>query len=125
MRVQPGATVTAYELLPENIKNCRFQATEADFLKVEVVPQFDRVVMNPPFAKRADVFHVNHALRFLKPGGRLVSIMSSSVTFRDDKLTEAFRDLVKARGGSIEANDKGAFKESGTLVNTVTVVIPA
>ena len=125
MRVQPGATVTAYELLPENIKNCRFPATEADFLKVEVVPQFDRVVMNPPFAKQADIWHVQHALKFLKPGGRLVSIMSASVTFRDNKLTEEFRALVDERGGSIEKNEEGAFKESGTMVNTVTVQIPA
>lgn len=51
--------------------------------------------------------------------------MSASVTFRDNKLTTAFRDLVDDRGGSIEPNDQGAFKESGTLVNTVTVVIPA
>lgn len=126
-RVQPGASIAGYELLPENLAKLagRFQATQADFLKVEVVPQFDRVVMNPPFAKRADVFHVNHALRFLKPGGRLVSIMSAGVTFRDDKLTYAFRDMVDKRGGSIEDNDKGAFKGSGTMVNTVTVVIPA
>jgi hypothetical protein len=46
-----------------------FEATQADFLTVEVVPQFDRVVMNPPFAKQADIWHVQHALKFLKPGG--------------------------------------------------------
>lgn len=126
-RVQPGASITGYELLPENIAKCvgRFSTTEADFLKVEVVPQFDCVVMNPPFAKQADIWHVQHALKFLKPGGRLVSIMSASVTFRDNKLTTAFRELVDERGGEITQNDQGAFKESGTMVNTVTVVIPA
>lgn len=126
-RVQPGASITGYELLPENLAKVagRFNASQADFLTVEIVPAFDRIVMNPPFAKRADVFHVNHALKFLKPGGRLVAIMSASVTFRDDKYTTRFREAVQERGGSIEPNDKGAFKESGTMVNTVTVVIPS
>ena len=127
IRVQPAASITGYELLPENLKKCegRFTATEADFLKVEVVPQFDRVVMNPPFAKQADIWHVQHALKFLKPGGRLVSIMSASVAFRDNKLTTAFRELVDECGGSIEPNNEGAFKESGTMVRTVTVSLTA
>ncbi len=49
---------------------------------------FDRVIMNPPFAKQADIDHVAHALRFVKPGGRLVAIMSASVTFRLDRKTQ-------------------------------------
>lgn len=126
-RVQPAASIKGYELLPENIAKVagKYDATQADFLAVEIVPEFDRVVMNPPFAKQADIYHVQHALKFLKPGGRLVSIMSASVTFRDNKLTTAFRELVEERGGSITTNEQGAFKESGTMVNTVTVVIPA
>lgn len=125
--VQPLAAITGYELLPENIKKLagRFDVREADFLNVEPVPRFDRVVMNPPFAKQADIRHVQHALTFLKRFGVLVSIMSASVTFRDNKLTTEFRSLIDERGGSIVPNDPGAFKDSGTMVNTVTVVIPS
>jgi 16S rRNA G1207 methylase RsmC len=36
--------------------------------------------MNPPFARQADIHHVNHALKFLKPDGLLVSVMSAGVT---------------------------------------------
>ena len=86
-------------------------------------PKFDRVVMNPPFNKaRADIHHVLHAFKFLKKGGRLVAIMPSGVRFRDDKLTNEFRDLVLSCG-TIEDLPEQSFKESGTLVNTVLVIL--
>ncbi len=81
--------------------------------------------MNPPFKNQADIKHINHALKFLKPGGKLVSVMSASVGFRENTLTNKFRSLIEERGGSIESLPDGAFKESGTMVRTVIVVIPA
>jgi len=126
-----GALVEAVELLQENYnilikQSCAETVICGNFLALPLDSiRFDRVVMNPPFAKQSDIHHVQHALKFLRGGGRLVSIMSASITFRDNNLTTAFRELVDERGGSIEQNDQGAFKESGTMVNTVTVVIPA
>jgi predicted RNA methylase len=99
--------------------------TIADFLNVPPNPVYDRVIMNPPFAKRADVDHVTHAAKFLRPGGLLVAVMGAGVTFRSDKDTEALRDLVTERGGSIEPLANLAFRESGTDVNTVLVTLPA
>ena len=64
---------------------------EAGFLDVPQSPDYDRIVMNPPFSKRQDIHHVLHAAGFLKPGGRLVSVMAAGVTFRDDKLSVNFR----------------------------------
>ena len=95
-----------------------------DFLALEPQPSYDRIVMNPPFLKQADIRHVQHALRFLKPEGLLTSVMSASVTYRDNRLTQDFRNLLRSRGGDIEALPEGAFKTSGTLVNTVIVTIP-
>lgn len=99
----------------------------ANFLTVDPGedPSFDRVVMNPPFARQADIDHVLHALKFLKPGGRLVSVMSAGVMFRADKRATGFRDLVAAKGGVIERLPDGAFKDSGTMVNTCIVTISA
>lgn len=128
--VDCGATVDCVELLESNYtalvrgKNIG-KVQQADFLSIEPSPLYDRVVMNPPFAKQADIHHVNHALKFLKPDGLLVSVMSASVTFRDNKLTQDFRDLIRARDGDIEALPEGAFKDSGTMVRTVIVTIPA
>jgi phospholipid N-methyltransferase len=84
---------------------------------------FDRIVMNPPFADQQDIRHVEHALLFLKPGGRLVAIMSAGVTSRQDRAAHNFRALVDACGGSIEALPDDAFKTSGTGVRTVLVTI--
>lgn len=123
--------IDMYELMPENNDilhdlNLRLSAIgePTDFLTVEPAPIYDRVVMNPPFGRQADIKHVSHALKFLKPGGLLVSVMASSVTFRNNKLTTDFRQLIAERGGHIEELPDGSFKSSGTMVNTVIVVIP-
>jgi 16S rRNA G1207 methylase RsmC len=95
-----------------------------DFLTQAPEPNYDRVVMNPPFAKQADIRHVLHALRFLRQGGLLVSVMAASVAFRDNRLTQDFRDLIRERGGDMEALPEGAFKASGTMVRSLIVTIP-
>lgn len=123
--------VDMFELMPENnahlhsmnIKTAKI-GDPIDFLSVEPMASFDRIVMNPPFGRQADIKHVSHALKFLKPGGLLVSVMASSLTFRSNKLTTDFRQLIVDRGGHIEELPEGAFKSSGTMVNTVIVVIP-
>ncbi len=125
-----GGEVDCYELMEANFreleKTGQFRKViNADFLTVAPFPEYDRICMNPPFAKQADIKHVTHALKFLKPGGKLVSVMASSVGFRENRLTNEFRDLIAERGGRIEALPEGAFKESGTMVRTVIVEIPA
>lgn len=104
---------------PENDIRC------ADFLECNGdLGTFDRIVMNPPFAKEADIRHVTQATKFLKPGGKLVAIMSAGVTFREDRTTREFREMVAAHGGTIKPLAPGAFKASGTGVNAALVVIP-
>lgn len=84
---------------------------------------YDRVVMNPPFAKQADIDHVTHALKFLRPGGRLVSVMSAGVLFRTDRKTASFRERLEGRGARIDKLPPDAFKESGTSVNAVILAV--
>lgn len=118
--------VCCCELLPENVavlEEKGYQVVGGDFLQADLGPQFDRVIMNPPFENQTDIAHVLHACRFLKPGGRLVAIMSAGVEFRQDRKAAAFRAFVEERGGWWQANPEGSFKESGTMVNTVTVLI--
>lgn len=97
----------------------------ADFFdhSPETLGQFDRVVMNPPFDGGRDIDHVVHALAFVKPGGRLVSVMSAGVEFREDRKTADFRALVERYGGSFRDLPPGSFAESGTMVNTCIVSI--
>ena len=96
-------------------------AATGDFLLLEPTGPFDRVIMNPPFSGRADIAHVTHAMRFLKPGGILVAIMSAGVEFRDDRIARQFRDLMKSNAGELRRNPDGSFKSSGTMVRTAMV----
>lgn len=127
---EAGAVVDCCELMEKNfetLSGCEKlgEVQHIDFLTVDPQTQYDRVVMNPPFVKQADIKHVLHALRFLKVDGRLVSVMASSVVFRENKITQDFRNLVRERGGDIETLPDGAFKSSGTMVRSVIVTIPA
>jgi predicted RNA methylase len=124
-----GCVVDCCELMRDNyLKLCENtnlrHVKPIDFLTLEPNPIYDRVVMNPPFAKQADIKHVLHALKFLKPDGMLVSVMAAGVMFRDNQLTRDFRQLVEESYGFFEELPDGAFKASGTMVSTVIVVIP-
>lgn len=99
--------------------------TQADFLTVDPTQDtlFDVVLMNPPFARQADIAHVLHASLFVKPGGRLVAVMSNSVSFRTNRQTVAFREWVAANEGIIEELPDGAFADSGTMVRACIVSV--
>jgi predicted RNA methylase len=120
-----GCKVDCIEIDPKSVAVLKGQdysrVLQSDFLEIDPAPVYDRVIMNPPFAGRADIRHVTHAAKFLKPGGRLVSVMSSGVTFRVDRLTQEFRSFVEAQpyGSISDELPTGAFKASGTSVNTV------
>lgn len=121
--------VTAVELDPYRSAHLETRypcaCINADFLAWEPNRPFGRILMNPPFSKGRDVDHVTRAAGMLELGGRLVAIMSSGVTFRQERRYQQFRALLAERGGRIIPNPEGTFKESGTGVNTVTVVMDA
>lgn len=124
-----GARVTGVEIdaarLAKAKARCKFVDTVCtDFLTLNLrdfPAPFDAVLMNPPFAKKADIAHVLHATTFVKRGGHIVAIMGASLTFRQDAKTDAFRAMLDARGASIQPLPAGSFKESGTGVNAVMV----
>lgn len=78
-----------------------------NFLEQVPAPEFDKVVMNPPFYGRHYIKHVRHALKFLKPGGTLVSILPASAHYDHEELSGEWRDLPVA-----------SFAEAGTNVPT-------
>lgn len=94
-----------------------------DFLGIHVSGGFDRILQNPPFAKRQDAAHVLYAFMCLERGGKLVSVMSASVKFRRDAEYEQVRRMVADTGGIIEDLPPGSFRSSGTDVNAVLVTI--
>lgn len=87
----------------------------ADFLSLtpEKLGLFDSVVMNPPFKNGTDVKHVQHARRFLAPGGKLVSIVAAGPRQR-----AAFHGVADV-WSMLPA---GSFKSEGTDVETALVI---
>lgn len=79
----------------------------ANFLECPPKAEFDVVVMNPPFYGRHYVKHVRHALKFLKPGGTLVSILPATAHYDHGELEGEWRDL-----------PVGSFSDVGTNVPT-------
>lgn len=95
---------------------------EKDFLKQTPSQIYDVVLMNPPFSRNQDMMHVQHAWKFVKPGGTLVAIMatgwlnnqnSAAAEFR--KFTESVSDRV------ITPLERGIFDD--TDVSTVMLVL--
>lgn len=84
---------------------------------------FSRILMNPPFTRGQDANHIIHAYEnCLEYGGRLISVCSASVTFNQQKKYQKLRELIEATGSIIELPES-SFKESGTNVNTVLVIL--
>jgi predicted RNA methylase len=90
-----------------------------DFLAMQM--RWDRVVANPPFGgAQRDVDHVRHMWDCLNPGGILVSVMASGITFRHNRKTDELRALIEENGEIIPLPEH-SFRESGTDVSTVIV----
>lgn len=71
--------------------------------------RFDAVCMNPPFHMRADIEHVRHALTFLRPGGRLATLL----------LNTPHREVLRPMAASWEVLPAGVFGKEGTRVSTI------
>jgi len=79
----------------------------SNFLEMSPTPEFDFVIMNPPFYGKHYVKHINHAKKFLKESGALVSILPANAWYEHKLLKGEWHDL-----------PIGSFRESGTNVNT-------
>lgn len=121
-----GCYVMAIELLASNITallDLDFKPIQADFLTMKQEPRFDRVLMNPPFAKQADLDHVTHALGFLKPNGILVAIMAAGVLFRENSKTKIFHEMLKSHQANFIKLPVNSFSSSGTNVASCMLVV--
>jgi predicted RNA methylase len=118
--------VLAYEIngdLCESLSSAfpshKLQVRQRDFLDVtDFQGCYPRIIMNPPFEKGQDIKHIEHALTFLKPGGRLVAICANGPRQR-----QKLMPIAEKSGGYWEDLPRGAFEESGTMVNAAMVVI--
>lgn len=105
-----------YECLKNDPEIDTIDIVNMDFLEYSSTA-FDRIIMNPPFAKSQDVKHILHAYSMLKEWGVLISVASSSIQWREGTLYDQLRDLEP----EFLELPACSFKESGTIVNTVIV----
>lgn len=84
----------------------------ANFLETVATGDYDRVVMNPPFYGMHYAKHVKHAFKFLKVGGVLTAILPVTARYDHKLLVGEWSDL-----------PIGAFRESGTNINTTILTM--
>lgn len=103
---------------------CWSAVQTADFLTIEPTPSFDAVLMNPPFSGGQDIAHVTHAIRFLRPGGRLAAIMWPGWQTARTKAAVAFRALLETMD-EYDTEDISAGTFDDTNVRTVLLTLRA
>ena len=119
----PGAHLDLIEIDPKLcsiLKASGFEVSCRDFLaaSMPVCPDsedgHDCVLMNPPFSKGQDVAHILHALKFLKPGGRLVAICANGPCQQAE---------LRPLATTWEELPEGTFADQGTHVRTVLMTV--
>jgi len=97
----------------------------ANFLDMKARPEFDWVIMNPPFYGTHWMDHVLHAFDWLKPGGRLVAILPATAEIGESARHQKFRAWAEKRAPRFERLftdlPPESFKASGTRIQTVAL----
>ncbi len=126
-RILLNKIVDTYELMPLNqtilkkVSGVNFIGE--DFLLEKSDKKYDRIIANPPFTKNQDVLHIREMFSRLKVGGRLVSIASKHWQLSNNKVEKEFRDWLESVNAYVEEIPAGAFKESGTNISSVIIII--
>lgn len=112
-----GADVYGVEVDASRAAQCRAKGHSvllANFLETAPTGDYDRAIMNPPFYGKHYAKHVEHALKFLKPGGKLTAILPATARYDHGLLEGKWQDL-----------PVGSFSESGTNINTTVLTMSA
>jgi len=126
--VFPTAEVDCYELMKIN-RRILAQVEGANIVGEDFFSsdskEYARVIANPPFSHNQDIDHIRRMYdQHLEPGGRLVTVASTSWRHGLQKKQTAFRDWVEENGDCrIIELEGGAFSDSGAEVAAVVLVI--
>jgi protein-L-isoaspartate O-methyltransferase len=121
-----GIQLFGVEAVPQLADICTAKGhncATADFMESDL-GQWDRILMNPPFENGQDRAHVMKAYQCLKPGGRVVAVMSAG-SFQDGRGKSEWLAFLEAQDHTIEELEDGAFSSAfrQTGVSTRLVVI--
>lgn len=125
-RACPSVTVECYELMPENREFIHSLDNviilDEDFTK-DSVGSYTKIIANPPFSNNQDIEHVRIMYKLLEKGGTLAAITSSHWKIASEKKCVDFRNWLEEVHGEVFEIGAGEFKESGTSISTMAVVI--
>lgn len=131
--VEAGAIVDcveSYYSLREILTLKGFTLIGSDFMDPALDERFgtyDVIAANPPFEDGQDWRHTMRAYQFLKPGGRLVSIVGAGIMEGSYANAQAFQAWLKGLGAHTERNPDGSFATSEafrtTGVSTYTIMV--
>jgi len=85
--------------------------------------KYSKIIANPPFTKNQDIDHLKEMYDCLLDGGRLVCITSESWANGTQKKQVDFKNWLEKVEAEVIDIEKGAFKESGTMVGGKIIVI--
>lgn len=103
----------------ERLREKGYNPIQDDFLNIKPF-EVDVILMNPPFTY--EIEHIQHAYKFIKEDGILISITSNMILNRNTKKGKEFLEWYKDNYGYDYILPAGSFKESGTGVNTKMLV---
>lgn len=125
-RACPSVMVECYELMPENREFLHALDNvillDEDFTK-DSVGSYTKIIANPPFANNQDIEHVILMYERLEKGGTLAAITSPHWKFASERKCVAFREWLEEVHGQVYEIGSGEFKESGTGISTLAIVI--
>jgi predicted RNA methylase len=78
-----------------------------------------RFVANPPFSNQQDAEHVSRMLELIRPGGIVVSVMSSMALERNTAKSKRLCQLLTGFDWQTTPLPPGTFSDSGTEVSTI------
>lgn len=126
-RVFPDKEVFCYELNPINqnvlMEMYSTNLIGSDFLANNGERSYDRIIANPPFAKNQDIDHITEMYKLLNKGGRVVTIASKHWQYSSNKKEKGFREWLDSVNAEIIEVEAGEFKDSGTSIASVIIVI--
>ena len=108
-----GDTQNVYFLRPLN----------GDFLKLGATSPFTKIIANPPFSKNQDIEHITKMYSDLASGGRIVAMASKHWQNSSNQKESNFRLWLQNVNARIIEVDAGEFKDSGTNIATVIIII--
>ena len=127
LRLHSDITIDCYELNPLNRKVLEKMANVNvlgdDFTKRLDDEEYDVIIANPPFSKNQDIIHLMKMWDNLRYGGRIACITNTHWMFANDTKSTEFRDWILGKYTFQHEFPNGTFKESGTDIATILLIL--